>query len=291
MDSGWEPANEVEREMHAALQRGDGAGYAAAVRSARLYEPTLSDADPAGLPPLDEDHALVFTSPVTLFWVLGRRARGYTECNVDSLRERRPVISRLVINPGVPIAAMLSLSDVDDVAEGKQDLVSVEDAQGAVVDEVLAEVRRMCLTLLGVEEGTARGALETITPNALEDRLGRAVAGLDFDEFLQGLLEGDVVVLTGAAEGGRSASGFRALGGPDSPVLPVFSSETLLDHLVPAGMPRRRVPFQALVRDWPDEDHVLCFNPGTTTELILPGNSVPELSVAYVDDTAPPRGS
>ncbi|HVV11765.1 SseB family protein [Amycolatopsis sp.] len=285
MDSGWQPANQVERDMMTALQAGDSAAYARLVRSAPLFVPELPPEGSLQLPEgvqqlFGEDNIVVFTSEVSLYWLLSGLATGHERLTYDQVLARNPGQGRqLVINPALPIGVLLSPDEVDDVAEGRQTLMSVQDVQDTVVDGVLDEVRRMCLTELGGDIERAQAPLGDAA-NELERRLARAVEQLNFDDFLLALLESDVVVPTTAETSSTPASAdfpWRVLGAVDSPMIPVFSSTTILDRVAPAEPPRTQVSFVELLLNWPSEEHVLCFNPGTSTELTLPGNSVPEL--------------
>ncbi|KAA9160146.1 SseB family protein [Amycolatopsis acidicola] len=285
MDSGWQPANQVERDMLTALQAGDSAAYARLVRAAPLYLPVLPDGGslqlPEGLQQLfDEENVVVFTSEVSLYWLLSGLAAGHEQLNYDEVLARFPAGGgQLVINPALPIGVLLSPDEVDDVAEGRQTLMPVQDVQDTVIDGVLDEVRRMCLTELGSDIETAQAPLGDAA-NDLERRLARAVESLDFDEFLLALLESDVVLpVTAETTATPAAADFpwRVLGAVDSPMIPVFSSATVLDRVAPGELPRVLVPFVEVLTHWPSEEHVLCFNPGTSMELTLPGNSVPEL--------------
>jgi hypothetical protein len=157
-----------------------------------------------------------------------------------------------------------------------------------MVDEVLAEVRRLALAELG---GDAEAASELEPANPLEDRLRDAVSRLDFDEFLLALIGSDVVlpVIEPVADPHRIEQDdfpWRFLGDEESPVVPMFSSERVLDTIAPANPPRVTVSFLDVLLHWPSNDHVLCLNPGTSMEMTLPGDSVPELVSALAEAAA-----
>jgi hypothetical protein len=279
VESGWQPANNIEREMMVALQAGDSGQYARLLTSAPLFVPELPDGAelPAGLPvPDGSAHVVVFTSAMSLYWTLGGLASGHEEATLASLRERHlDPGSQLVINPGLPIGVLLSLAEVDDVASGAQSLVPVQDVQDAVVDGVLAEVRRMVLAELGGDEDAAANYADSA--NDLEAKLRAAVAELDFDAFLLALIASDVTILTDQS---AAEPPWLVIGGVESPVIPVFSSPEILTRITSVVPPHMTVPFLDVITNWPSEEHVLCFNPGTSTELTLPGGSVPELAAA-----------
>lgn len=293
MDSEWRPGNEVESEMLAALESGAGGRFAEILRSSPLYMPTLVDGSPAdwpdGLPRFDAEHVLVFTSPVTLYRSLAGYARGYEELTFEAIQQRWPDPGcHLLVNPGAPIGVMLTMRQVTDLAEGEEDLVPVEDVQDAVVDGLIGEVRRQCLAELGGDEDTAARVLAEVAPNDLEKRLEQAVLDTDFDAFLLALLNSEIIVLTTRAvadPGQIMEPGFpwRVLGDEETPVIPVFSSTALLDQVSPEGPHRIQTSFLDLLAAWPSDEHILCFNPGTTTELVLPGGGVPELAAAVAE--------
>ncbi|AIJ22187.1 SseB family protein [Amycolatopsis methanolica] len=291
MDFQWRPSNEVESDMLAALQESDSRSFAQLLRSAPLYVPATpepGDPWPMSLPMPEGNHVIVFTSEESLDWALGGVVDSWRRTDIAGLREIHPDHAQLVVNPGVPIGVYLVLGEVDDLAEGRQELVPVEDVQNAMVDEVLAEVRRLALAELGGDEEVA-AALQP--SNQLEERLRDAVAELDFDAFLLALIGSDVVVPTAApvADPSLIENGefpWRVLGDDETPVVPVFSSEGVLDVVAPGGGPRTVVSFLDVLVNWPGDDHVLCFNPGTSMELTLPGSSVPELVSAIAEAAA-----
>lgn len=279
-----------------ALESGDGKRYAELLRSATLYVPTFGAGNvedikgwPAELPRIDDKHALLFTSPVTLFHALAGPARGYEEITFPTVRERwSDPESELVVNPGSPIGIFLTVAQVDDLAEGVEELMPVEDLQNLIADSTIEQLRRYCLNELGSDEETAARALADIPLNDLERRLEGAVEELDFDAFLLALLESDVVALTtravpDAREVPRPDFPWRVLGPEDAPMIAVFSSAAVLDRVVPGGPHRVRMSFLELLAAWPGNDYVLCFNPGTATELTLPGGGVPELAAAVAE--------
>ncbi|WP_027931421.1 SseB family protein [Amycolatopsis thermoflava] len=291
MDFEWRPANEVESGMLTALQGSDSQGFAQLLRSAPLYVPATpepGDPWPTSLPMPEGNHVIVFTSEESLDWALGGVVDSWRRTDIAGLREIHPDHSQLVVNPGIPIGVYLVLGEVDDLAEGRQELVPVEDVQNAMVDEVLGEVRRLVLEELG---GDAEAAAALQPSNPLEERLRDAVSELDFDGFLLALIGADVVVPTTEPVADQSLieSGefpWRILGDDETPVVALFSSEGVLDVVAADSGPRVTVSFLDVLLNWPGEDHVLCFDPGTSMELTLPGTSVPELVTAIAEAAA-----
>ncbi|MEU0509552.1 MULTISPECIES: SseB family protein [Amycolatopsis] len=291
MDFQWRPANEVESGMLAALQDSDSRRYAQLLRDAPLYVPATpepGDPWPISLPMPEGNHVIVFTSEESLDWALGGVVDSWRETTIGGLREFHPDHAQLVVNPGIPIGVYLVLGEVEDLAEGRQELVPVEDVQNAMVDEVLGEVRRLVLEELG---GDAEAAAALQPVNELEERLRESVSELDFDAFLLALIGADVVLPAtepvpdpAVIESGEFP--WRILGDDETPVVPLFSSEQVLDVVAPGGGPRATVSFLDVLLNWPGEDHVLCFNPGTSMELTLPGSSVPELVSAIAEAAA-----
>nr|WP_243869561.1 SseB family protein [Amycolatopsis granulosa] len=274
--------------MLAALQDSDSRRYAQLLREVPLYVPAApepGDPWPQSLPMPEGNHVIVFTSEESLDWALGGVVDSWRRTDIAGLREIHPGDAQLVVNPGVPIGVYLVLSEVEDLAEGRQELVPVEDVQNAMVDEVLAQVRSLVLRELGGDTDAA-AALQPV--NELEERLRDAVSELDFDAFLLALIGADVVLPATEPVADPSvidSGGFpwRILGDDATPVIPVFSSERVLDTVDPAGGPRVTVSFLDVLLNWPGEDHVLCFNPGTSMELTLPGSTVPELLSAIAE--------
>lgn len=291
MDLQWRPANEVETGMLAALEEGDSRRYAQLLREAPLYVPAAPEPGgpwPQSLPLPEGNHVLVFTSEESLDWALGGVVDSWRETGIAALQEVHPGDAQLVVNPGAPIGVYLVLGEVEDLAEGRQELLPVEEVQNAMVDEVLSEVRRLALADLG---GDAEAVAALQPANELEERLREAVTELDFDAFLLALIGSDVVLPVTEPVGDPSLiedDGFpwRTVGDDEIPVVPLFSSERVLDTVAPGDGPRVTVSFLDVLLNWPTEDHVLCFNPGTSIELTLPGSSVPELVTAIAEASA-----
>ena len=291
MDFQWRPANQVESDMLAALQDGDSRRYAQLLREAQLYVPATPEPGgpwPTSLPMPEGNHVIVFTSEESLDWALGGVVDSWRRSDIAALSEIHPGDAQLVVDPGVPIGVYLVLGEVEDLAEGRQELVPVEDVQDAMVDEVLGEVRSLVLADLG---GDAEAAAALQPANELEERLREAVSELDFDAFLLALIGADVVVPAAepvadpaAMENGEFP--WRILGDDETPVVPVFSSERALDTVAPGDGPRVTVSFLDVLLSWPGDDHVLCFNPGTSMELTLPGSGIPELVSAIAEAAA-----
>jgi hypothetical protein len=287
----WEPSGEVEAAMLAALEAGDGASYVRLLSSAPLYRPVVPAGDdgpwPASLPRPTPDLVLLFTSPAAFDRVLGGVVERSEQVNLADLRETHPPHARLVVDPGLPIVASVRLDEVDGSGGG----VRSGGLEDAVIDDALAEIRGRCLAELG---GDARALARLEPVNALEDQLRAARSATDFEGFLQTLALATVVLpLRRPVDAGDRVGdpGFPwlVLGAAATPMIPVFSSERMLDTAAPAGLPRVTVAFRDVVRGWPASAHVLCFAPGTGLELTLPAETVGELAAALGDQAPQAR--
>jgi hypothetical protein len=272
MDSGWQPANDLERDLLAAVDADDGKRYAELLGSSVLYVPTID-----GL-------AAVFTSPFSLFWGLGSLATGYEEYDLAALRRRHPDPDQpLAVNPGVPIGVLLTLRDLDGMGSGRVGLAKVEDVPADATDRAQAEIRDMCLTQLGGDEAMAAAALDEDSANELELKLIDSTETLEFDSFINALTNSTVIVVTS-----RPVAGAHEIQGIGFPwlvaehtdgrrAIPLFSSATTLEKATTARTQWVEVPFMDVAANWPGSGHILCLNPGTAFELTLPGDSVRQL--------------
>ncbi len=297
MDSGWQPANDLERDLLAAIEADDSRRYAELLRSSVLYVPRMSefaddalphdpDAYRAGMGEADgAGIAAVFTSAFTLFWSLGGLATGYEEYDFAALRRRRPDPDQpLAVNPGVPIGVLLTPRELDEMAGGRVVLAKVDGLLADATDRAQAEIRDLCLTRLGGDESRAAAAISEDSANALESTLIDCVENLDFDGFIEALMDSVVVVVTS-----RPVAGSPGIGGRGIPwrivehadgrrAIPLFSSATALEKVAGVRTDWVEAPFVDVVANWPGSGHILCFNPGTAVELTLPGDIVRQLS-------------
>ncbi|SFB40681.1 SseB protein N-terminal domain-containing protein [Amycolatopsis marina] len=284
----WQPDNDVERAMAEALTAGDGSRYARLLMEAPLYVPTLPDPDTeqrralARELPLQREHVLTFTSPGSLSWSLGAAAAEYREIDFGSLWELwQDSDYHLAVNPGAPIGVFLPIDAVVDLAREKRSLVAIDDVQDAIAAEAVARIRRQCQTGLGGEPDPA----DTEPVNDLEEQLREALAKEDHDAFLLTLLSSNVVVLTERAVSDPDHIHdedfpWRIVGDDESPLVPLFSSTTALRRAARKDPHWVEVSFLAVLANWPGPGHTLCFDPGTPTELILPGDTVLDLLAA-----------
>lgn len=296
MDSGWQPANDLERDLLAAIEADDSKRYAELLRSSVLYVPRMHemvdgtlphdpDTNRAGMPEGDRAAiATVFTSPFTLFWSLGGLATGYDEYDLAALRRRHPDPDQpLAVNPGVPIGVLLTLRELDEMAGGRVVLTEVDDLLADATDRAQAEIRDLCLTQLGGDPSTAAVAVNEDSANELEMKLIDCVENLDFDGFIEALMDSVVIVVTtrpiaGYPEIRRSGFPWWIVEHADGRrAIPLFSSVTTLERVAGVRMNWVEVPFVDVVANWPGSGHILCFNPGTAVELTLPGDSVRQL--------------
>jgi hypothetical protein len=280
----WRPANEIEHGLMAALMAGDAREYARIVLSAPLYLP-VPDAE--GWPELEltGPHVVAFTSLVGLSTVVGKDGLTYHEGDFPTLARFWPDPTVLLaLNPGLPITATLPLNVLTGLADDDEVLVTANELGFAVAEESQAKVRQACLADLGDVSPTSpepMGKLETALTSA-------AVHG-DTEAFLEALLGAEVVLPTEAV-----VTNPNLITTPDFPwhtvsvgglpVIMMFSSEEMLDRIAPAArprirmpLPRIRVPFAAVLAGWPSDEHLLCLNPGSRTELFLSGEAIESL--------------
>lgn len=173
----------------------------------------------------------------------------------------------------------------DPVTEPREQrsLVAIDDVQEAVAAEAVARIRRQCRTGLVGEPDF----VETAAANDLEAQLREALTKEDHDAFLLTLLSSNVVVLTERAVSDPDHIHdeyfpWRIVGDDESPLVPLFSSTTALRRAARPDPHWIEVSFLAVLANWPGPGHTLCFDPGTPTELILPGDTVLDLlAVAF----------
>ncbi|NIH84487.1 SseB family protein [Amycolatopsis granulosa] len=300
MEPSWQPGNDVEHALAAALDAGDSRRYAQLLLAAPVYLPVLPARDTPEwrelleLLLLEHEHLLVFTSPQSLAAVLGRFARDHVRTSFAEIAAQWPAGSslQLAINPGLPIGAVLPPGGLVALAEGREDLVAASDVQDAVLDSMRRQVRGLVL-----EEFTAGREPGPVPPpsNALETELAAAIGGQDENAYLEVLVSGAVVVPTSRPVPDPGALGdedfpWHTVGQGDFPVITLFSSAEMLDR-IGAGQPYVTLPFLEVLARWPGERHVLCFNPGTETELILSGEGVFELVYSIAGALSPDSGT
>jgi hypothetical protein len=254
--STWEPTNDTERALVAALEADDIPTFARIVMSAPLFRPTVGG----------HSEIVAFTSPESLRTVMGDRG-GHTEADFGTLPELP-----FVLNPGLPIAAAMPLSEFRALADGVVNPLSTSEMRAAVIDGINSEVRKACLAELG--DGSAPAEAEPASE--LERKLIVAAAKRDSDEFIEALLVAEVVVpvMGPVPEPGHGDFPWRPIPMGAQPVLTMFSSSDLLDRTGSPDVPRESVLFLDVLASWPEDDHMLCLDPGSRTEMILPGEAV-----------------
>ncbi|MCF6423841.1 MULTISPECIES: SseB family protein [Amycolatopsis] len=295
MEPVWQPDNEIEHALQAALADGDGRRYAQLLLAAPVYLPVLPARgtpeweELVGLLPLEREHVLVFTSPRSMAAVLGPFAQEHVQTTFAEIRGSwQPGSSlQLAINPGLPIGAVLAPDALIALAEGREQLVAAADAEEAAFEEMRRRVRELVLEEFGA--GREPGPVPAPS-NALETALVAAVGGQDENAYLEALVNGQVVVATTRpVQDSDEDLPWRTAGSGDFPVVALFSSTAMLDRLAP-GQPYATVPFLGVLAQWPDESHVLCFNPGAETELILTGEGVFDLVEVVAGALSPGGG-
>ncbi|MCP3802603.1 SseB family protein [Allokutzneria sp. A3M-2-11 16] len=296
MESGWSPANEVEREMAEALEAGDGPRFATTVMAAPLFLPVLPERgserwrELSAQLPLDQPHVLVFTSPDAMGRLLGTYTRGHIQTDYASLLKRWPSPQfQLALNPGLPIGSVMAIGSMEALRTGKESLVSAEAVVELVEERINKRMRELCLVGLGLAAGTA--PRPGPPANELEAHLAQAVAAADGEAFTAALWESEVVVPTT-----EPVPDPLAIHGEDGTIripwaafdeaIPVFTSEEQLRRSSGSWEHFAVVPFLAMLAAWPDAEHVLCVNPGADTELMLDGETL--LSILIELDQLPP---
>ncbi|SFB40620.1 SseB protein N-terminal domain-containing protein [Amycolatopsis marina] len=301
MEFNWEPANEAERSVVAALERGAGQEVARLLMSEPLYVPDMRDGDAENgwllrqRLPLPEQHVLVFTSPETLSWVLGDLVSRHWKTSFGELREQWPGTDwQLAVNPGTPFAVFLPIDGVPKLAEGEETLLPLEEMRQRTTEQALIHMRQACRTELagtsaGDRNSSAAHTLDDHEPaNELESQLHAATAQRDGDKYLESLVDGSVIVPTtepvpDPAQAPDALIPWRIILEDSIPTIPVFSSNTGLDRLAPPESSRIQISFRELLANWPSEEQALCVNPGMSTELFLPGDAVLGLAFTILE--------
>lgn len=284
----WRPANEIERDLLAALMAGDAREYARTVLSAPLYLP-VPDAEGWPELALTGSHVVAFTSLAGLSTVVGKDGLTYHEGDFPTLARFWPDPTVLLaLNPNLPISATLPLNVLTTLADDDEILVTASELGFAVAEEAQAQVRHACLANLGSASPAGpepMGELETALTSA-------AVDG-DTEAFLSALVVAEIVLPTSA-----TVTDLDLVTTPDFPwhvvpvgglpVITMFSSTEMLERVAPSSRPRIRVPFVAALAGWPSEEHLLCFNPGSRTELFLTGEAIASLVATLATAMATP---
>lgn len=278
----WQPANEVELALLNAVSEGDARGYARTVLSAPLYVPMPPTVDTEGwlefvrALELDFPHVQAFTSLEGMSTVVTPFVSQYHEGDFAALARFWPdpdVV--LAINPGLPISAVLPLNALTALAEGDESVLPAADLADAVSEEAQNRVRQACLAELG-------GGTPPVGPEPageLETRLAGAADRGDAGAFLETLLDAEVVVpTTTAVENPDLITDadfpWRIVSVGGLAVVPMFTSAAMLDRVSSTEQPRVRVPFLTVLACWPSEEHLLCLNPSSQTELLLSGEAI-----------------
>lgn len=297
----WAPANDVERELLAALERDDGPAFARLLESTRLLLPVLPDPDSpqaarlAEVFPPGAPYIPVFTSPESLVWAFDDSVEEYEELEFGALLQRWPSPGYLLaVNPGSPIAVRLPPAAITDLAEGRQSLLAVDDLQDAVVEEARTELRRLCLRELSGNDEVDVALRPDPPAGPLESALHEAVGAGDGQAYLHALLNnGPVLLLTSSPVTDPEAvfeDGFpwRVLGGDQAQIIAAFSSRPMLDRTgAPPGTASVEIDFLHVLANWPGEEFLLCVDPGSVLELMLSGDAVLDVVAAMAEALEP----
>ncbi|QSB15327.1 SseB family protein [Natronosporangium hydrolyticum] len=290
----WRPGAPVESAMAEALQAGDWPRYAELLGSTPLL---VTDAPAAGAPaaeqlsgllPPDGTYVVAYTSVATLTAVFGPHAPSYEALELAALRQRWPDPDyQLAVNAGTPIGVFLPLPAIDQLATGATSLVSYAQLAQAVGQELLDRVRSECLRDLSGVESTPDQLRPDPALNPVEEALRAAADSQDSEAFLTTLLFAELVLPTAEpVDDPELLYGdefpWRVTGADTAPAVPVFSSVAMLERT--GAPPTDRLEAHALdvLANWPGDEYSLILNPGSITELILPGETVRELVTAVL---------
>lgn len=281
----WQPANEVEFALLSAVSDGDARGYARTVLSAPLYVPLPPGPDTKGWLEfvqalgLDFNHVQAFTSLEGMSTVVAPFVTEYHEGDFATLARFWPdptVV--LAINPGLPINAVLPLNALSALADGDESILPAADLADAMAEEAQVRVRQACLA----ELGDGRRPVGPEPAGELEMSLAGAADRGDANAFLNALFDAEVVVPTTTAVADPdlitdSDFPWRIVSVGGLAVVPMFTSAAMLDRVASAEQPRALVQFLTVLACWPSEEHLLCLNPGSQTELFLSGETIENL--------------
>jgi hypothetical protein len=272
----WQPQNQAEHDLLAALGRDDRQEFFRVLSTATLYVPQqvpdptrATQTDPANFVTYDIGDAtylLVFTSVEALRESVGQVANGYVESDYEELRAALPATGvRLAFNMGTPVDAWVDVSTVAQAAAG----------------ELIVPTAPEMADLLAIQDPANAEAVEAGVEQALNEHV---------EDYLDQILGGDVLVpVTRPTRrpAGRLPRDFPWLITQvgDVRTVEVFSEE---QH-VPPGTTTVKVPFTALVEAWPHRDVQLAVNPGTPLGFVLPGEAIePFAASAPPPNPAPP---
>jgi hypothetical protein len=294
----WQPANDTERAMMAALVGGDRREYFRILAAADLYLPQHTwdrEPDGDGAPEDGDDGGaqrfitaqlfgatflLVFTSVETMVPQVRGLADAYTITSYAELRDKWPAPEwRLAVNPGSPLDAYVPLDAVEAAAHG--DLVIPAAGEVAANAIVEAGARRAAAGAPGLGEGES-----TDIDGVLLDA---AVRG-DVNQYVDALLGAVVVMPTaaGVPDPERILEPdfpWLTVGPPHAPTIEVFTSPAMFAEGSPLGGPTVTMPLLLILAGWPD-GHALSVNPRTPLAVDLPSDQVQLLLLWAQEDDA-----
>ncbi|MBO0867008.1 MAG: SseB family protein [Micromonosporaceae bacterium] len=262
----WEPANDAEAALLAALLEDDRRRYFQVLATAPLYLPIFADQGGGGgqrfvtWELFGHTYLLVFTSLPALAAAVQTVADGYTTTSYRELRAKWPDPQwRLAVNPGLPIDAWVEIEALAQAAAGTRPVTAVADV-----------IR-------------ARRSTDPQTS-----------AGLD--AYLRSLLDAEVLVPVTE----RAAAGFvsieempwRLAPQYDQPTIEVFTSVEGLAAGCPPEVKCLRRRFAEVAASWPGEQYQLVVDPGSAVSFTLTGDKVPGLLLWLPDEAdRPDRGA
>ncbi|MEV7225651.1 SseB family protein [Polymorphospora sp. NPDC051019] len=297
--TGWQPANDSEREMARALAADDRAGFFRIVAETTLYLPQSATArdEPGAQTFVTADlfgqtFLPVFTSMEAMLPQVTGIADAYTVTDYAELREKWPSPAwRLAVNPGTPLDAYVAVETVEEAAAVRATVPDAAEAlQGVAEEDALAEMddadRVSAERHLDTPDGLLAdfGAATAGTPGPAPDTdaLLRAAAGRgDAVAFIAALLDAMVhLPTTGPVDDPARVVDadfpWRVVGHDGEPAIEVFTSERLMTAAHPARPPYLTVTLVSLLTVWPEE-HLLLVNPGTDLSVTVPADQVPAM--------------
>jgi hypothetical protein len=257
----WEPANDTERALAAALARGDQFEYFRILASAPLYlAGSVGDPPQVMLWPANgEQYLAVFTSVEALTAAAAGVANRWVRTTYTDLAAHWPDPRwRLAIDPNLGIGALLGVGDIARGARGELRLPGMP--------ELLAP------PLPGVDFEPA---------NTAEWAMARALADGDAGRYFDAFVSAPVLVPTTPA------------GAPDvtvdpdgTPVLAVFTSPELLALGRPGHTRFAEVEFFDLLRGWSRPGCAMRINPSSPLEMLVGVERMAEMRAAVAASSA-----
>jgi hypothetical protein len=254
VNAGYQPTNETERALLAALTADDQREYFRIMSTATLYLPDAGGGS-VGEPQLltwpagDRRYLLVFTSVESLIGCVGSQVEGYRETSYAELARTwvNPAWG-LAVDPDRPIGAFINVDDVARGAEGGGDLPPIDNV------------------LPGQPVPT-----DFQPANDIEEGMALALRADDPELFLQALFAAPLFVPEDQPGG----------------AVAVYTSVERLAQARVETLPYRRTGLVELLRSWADLTRGLSVNPGTAIEMEVAAEAVAPLAAALAGSPPP----